>query len=70
MDLMVAFDAIMFPSDGRPPHLVALTTSSFLTQDPLSLSAKQTRMPHPEVHMDYIAEGLGSRAWRYRVRWL
>jgi len=26
-----------------------------------------TRMPHPEVYMDYIAEGLGARAWRYHL---
>lgn len=24
-------------------------------------------MPHPEVHMDYIAEGYGSRAWKYQL---
>lgn len=26
------------------------------------------RMPHPEVHMDYIAKGLGPRSWRFQVR--
>ena len=25
------------------------------------------RMPHPEILMDYIAEGLGPRAWRYQA---
>jgi len=24
-------------------------------------------MPHPEVFMDYVAEGLGSRAWKYQL---
>jgi hypothetical protein len=30
-------------------------------------NTQPTRMPHPEVYMDYIAEGLGARAWRYHV---
>ena len=28
------------------------------------------RMPHPEILMDYIAEGLGPRAWRFQVKLL
>jgi len=24
-------------------------------------------MPHPEMYMDYIAEGLGPRSWRYKL---
>lgn len=24
-------------------------------------------MPHPEIHMDYIAEGLASRSWQFQV---
>ena len=65
---MIAFNAILFPSDGRPPHLVALMTSPVSGIDPHCVSSRQTRMPHPEVHIDYIAEGLGSRAWQYHVR--
>lgn len=67
---MIAFDAILFPADGRPPHLVALATSPVSGLDPHCVSSRQTRMPHPEIHMDYIAEGLGSRAWKYHVRLL
>lgn len=65
---MFAFDAIVFPSDGRPPHLVALMTSPMSGPDPHAFNAHEPRMPHPEVHMDYVAEGLGSRAWQYHVR--
>lgn len=70
MDQLVAYDALVFPTDDRQPHLVALMTS------PINLQAgtipaepyRCRRMPHPEVFMDYIAEGLGARAWSYRVR--
>lgn len=65
---MIAFDAILFPADGRPPHLVALMTSPMSGLDPHCVSSRQARMPHPEVHMDYVAEGLGSQAWHYQVR--
>lgn len=67
MDQMLGFDAILFPSDGRAPHLVKLMTSPMPGPDPHSSDAQQTRMPHPEVHMDYVAE-VGSRAWQYHVR--
>lgn len=63
---MIAFDALLFPSDGRPPHLVALMTSPASGPDPHCASACRTRMPHPEIHMDYIAD-IGYRAWRYHV---
>ena len=65
MDQMFGFDAILFPSDGRTPHLVKLMTSPMLGPDPHSLNC-QARMPHPEVHMDFVAE-IGSRAWKYHV---
>jgi len=68
MDQLVSFDAILIPSDGRYPHVVALTTSPVSVPDPHApYSTQPTRMPHPEVHMDYIAEGLGPRAWHYHV---
>jgi hypothetical protein len=69
MDQMFAFDAILFPSDGRPPHVVALMTSPASFTDPHSLqtTTSMSRVPHPEIFMDYIAEGLGSRAWAYQV---
>jgi hypothetical protein len=65
MDQLVGFDAILFPSDGRPPHLVQLMTSPMTTPTPATVGTP--RLPHPEVHMEYIAEGLGPRAWRYHV---
>src|SRR4051812_15908283 len=66
MDQIVTFDAIMFPSDDRSPHMVKLMTSP--VPGPPSQGGLPSRMPHPEVHMDYIPEGAGHRAWRYHVR--
>jgi hypothetical protein len=67
MDQMFGFDAILFPSDGRAPHLVNLMTSPMPGLVSNTLDSQRTRMPHPEVHMDYVAE-IGSRAWQYHVR--
>ncbi|KAF5393625.1 hypothetical protein D9757_000400 [Collybiopsis confluens] len=63
---MDQLEAILFPSDGRSPSMVPLATSP--TTIPTHHGAQTqtpSRMPHPEVHMDYIAENLGSRAWKY-----
>lgn len=69
MDELTAFESLLFPSDGRHPHMVGLTTSPTSMPDPLApYSGLPMRLPHPEVFMDYIAEGLGSRAWSYLVR--
>ena len=70
MDNLTSYQAILFPSDDRAPHLVSLATS------PINITAvhapaepfRCARIPHPEVYMDYIAEGLGIGAWQYRVR--
>ncbi|KAL4075673.1 hypothetical protein J3A83DRAFT_2013445 [Scleroderma citrinum] len=68
MDQLVSFEALLFPSDGRHPHMVALMTSPASEQDPFApYSGLPVRLPHPEVYMDYIAEGLGARAWNYQV---
>ena len=68
MDQLLSFEALLFPSDGRPTHMVALTTSPMSIPDPHAPhNNQQPRMPHPEVYMDYIAEGLGPRAWHYHV---
>jgi hypothetical protein len=65
MDQILTFSAILFPSDGRPPHLVQLMTSP--ANPPIYHDGQLAHIPHPEVHMDYIAEGLGQRAWGYHV---
>ncbi|KZT26904.1 hypothetical protein NEOLEDRAFT_1177089 [Neolentinus lepideus HHB14362 ss-1] len=66
---MRSYQAILIPSDGRPPSLVPLATSPVAVADPFTAQPTQTtRMPHPEVYMDYIAEALGARAWQYH--WL
>lgn len=50
MDPMDAFDAILFPSDGRPPHLVSLMTSPMPVPIHHNGYANQpSRIPHPEV---------------------
>ncbi|KAG6332121.1 hypothetical protein ID866_6966 [Astraeus odoratus] len=68
MDQLTAFEALLFPSDGRNPHMVALMTSPSTMQDPHApYSGVPVRVPHPEVYMDYIAEGLGHRAWKYHL---
>ncbi|KAI3611009.1 hypothetical protein WG66_013789 [Moniliophthora roreri] len=68
MDQVVYFDAILFPSDGRSPSLVQLMTSPMtITAHHASYTNNPSRMPHPEVHMDYVAEGLGPRSWKYQL---
>jgi len=68
MDRIVSYDAIVFPADDRPPHLVALMSSP-LTMDFTNPPEPYHcgRMPHPEMYMDYIVEGLGPRSWRFQV---
>ncbi|KAJ8523445.1 hypothetical protein ONZ45_g88 [Pleurotus djamor] len=65
MDQLSYFEAILFPSDGRPPHMVSLMTS--LVTVPNQYGSGPSRMPHPEVYMDYIAEGFGPRVWKYQL---
>ncbi|KAG6813446.1 hypothetical protein H0H92_010780 [Tricholoma furcatifolium] len=65
MEPQCTFDAVLFPSDGRQPSLVQLMTSP-MSQNSGYLSG-QGRIPHPEVYMDYVAEGLGSRCWKYHL---
>ncbi|KAJ4000528.1 hypothetical protein F5050DRAFT_1562731 [Lentinula boryana] len=67
MEQIINFDAILFPADGRSPSLVLLMTSPMTTTHHSSYTQNPTRMPHPEVHMDYIDENLGSRAWKYQL---
>jgi len=65
---MTKYNAILFPCDDRPPHLVSLMTTTITI--PLVNPAEPYRcmkMPHPEIYMDYIAEGLGPGAWQYHT---
>jgi len=66
MDQFTSCEAILFSSDGRPPSLVQLMTSPMPSHH-APYTPSLSRMPHPEVYMDYIAEGLGSRAWKYQL---
>ncbi|KAG5727744.1 hypothetical protein E4T56_gene20791 [Termitomyces sp. T112] len=67
MDPTYTYDAILFPSDGRQPSLVRLMTSPMMTPHHSTFTTVSSRIPHPEVYMDYIAEGLGPRAWKYHL---
>ena len=64
------FDAILFPADDRPPHIVPLMTSAVPLSHPTPNAEpyRAGRAPHPEMYMDYIADQLGSQAWRFHVR--
>ncbi|KAF4580472.1 hypothetical protein EYR40_003192 [Pleurotus pulmonarius] len=64
MDQPRSFQAILFPSDGRP-HMVSLMTSLILTVP--GHHAYPQRLPRPEQFMDYISKGLGPRAWKYQL---
>ncbi|KAK7060141.1 hypothetical protein VNI00_000905 [Paramarasmius palmivorus] len=44
-----------------------MTSPMTITAHHASYTNSPSRMPHPEVHMDYIAEGLGPRAWKYQL---
>ncbi|KAE9395643.1 hypothetical protein BT96DRAFT_141288 [Gymnopus androsaceus JB14] len=68
MEEIVNFEAILFPADGRSPSMVLLMTSPMTAPTHHGSSTQNPScMPHPEVHMDYIAENLGSRAWKYQL---
>ncbi|KAM6495679.1 hypothetical protein JOM56_008385 [Amanita muscaria] len=69
MEQITPFDAIVFPSDGRPPSIVQLMTSPVIVSPAQSGQEQnpQSRIPHPEVHMDYIAEGYNPRAWDFQL---
>ncbi|KAJ7047777.1 hypothetical protein C8F04DRAFT_21760 [Mycena alexandri] len=63
MDQLIPFQAIFFPTDGRPPSVVQLMTS------PTQYGPHGgPRMPHPEAHMDFIAEATGlGKPWKYFI---
>ncbi|KAF8583982.1 hypothetical protein K439DRAFT_1184725 [Ramaria rubella] len=60
-------EAILFPADGRTPHLVQLMSSSVATPDPVTGRMVTRRIPHPQVHMNYIATNTPHRVWDHRV---
>jgi hypothetical protein len=66
------FDAVIwrYPVPGRrvPPTRVSLLASPVSFSNPHAQAQTSTaRAPHPEVHMEYIAED-PIRAWHYQVR--
>lgn len=70
MDSIISYEALVVPSDDRAPHLASLMTSPLAFTDVHARQAevyRAGRMPHPEILMDYIAEGLGPRGWRFQV---
>ncbi|KAF8076013.1 hypothetical protein FPV67DRAFT_1664326 [Lyophyllum atratum] len=75
MDQLHTFEAILFPADGRQPSLVQLMTSPMTTPHHGTYTSAPSRMPHPgglhglrELQASpWVAEGLGSRAWKYHL---
>lgn len=61
-------DAILFPADGRTPHLVPLMSSTVTSTNPTTGRATSRRVPHPQVHMNYIATNTPYQVWDSRVR--
>ncbi|EJF63048.1 hypothetical protein BD309DRAFT_849160 [Dichomitus squalens] len=64
---MSTYDAIVFPADDRPPHVVPLMTTAVSLPTVYAEPYRCGRAPHPEVYMDYIADQLGSHAWQYHL---
>ncbi|KLO16379.1 hypothetical protein SCHPADRAFT_887856 [Schizopora paradoxa] len=68
MDTLLSYDAIIFPADGRPPHLIELSASPVSQTDPFTGQLILVSvLPHPEVHMDNIADNMDRRAWRWQL---
>ena len=68
MEGLLGYDAILFPADGRAPYLVELPTSPVTQTNPHTGHVTLVSvMPHPEVHMDTIADIPNQRAWRVQV---
>ena len=68
MDNLLSYDAILFPADGRPPHVVELPTSPVTQTDPQTGQLMLVSvMPHPEVHMDMIGDDPDQRPWQFLV---
>lgn len=67
MDQLYTTEAILFPADGRIPHLVSLMSSPINEPYNIPGVGQVTRMPHPEIHMDRIADSLGYQAWSFHL---
>jgi len=67
---LLSYDAILFPADGRTPHLVTLSASPVTEMDvQTGQLVLISVLPHPEVHMDLIADNnnRATRAWRFQM---
>ncbi|KAI0786449.1 hypothetical protein C8Q75DRAFT_273887 [Abortiporus biennis] len=65
MDQMTSYEALVFPSDDRPPHLVALVSTPITPVPNPPEPYRCARLPHPQVYMDYVADEPG--AWRFHL---
>lgn len=65
MDNITPSEALLFPADGRIPHLVQLTSSTMMSA--IDGRTIVYRMPQPQVHMNYIATNTLDRVWDSRV---
>jgi hypothetical protein len=65
-----SYPVLVFPADGRAPHIADMPVTqagSDYYAYPLYAPAPAL-VPRPEIHMEYIAEGLGQPAHRSVVR--
>lgn len=70
MEGIVEFDAIIIRPDNSAPCIEKLATTPLVFHGIHHTDAQVYRaccMPHPEIHMEHIARGLGPRAWRFQV---
>ncbi|KAF5322377.1 hypothetical protein D9619_001067 [Psilocybe cf. subviscida] len=68
MSTVPSVDAILLPADGRNISTVSLMLS---TAHPGIHRSIRRHVPHPEVHMDFVAEGAHVKAWDHIiVEWL
>lgn len=67
MDNIPPVEALLFPADGRTPHLVELMSSIITNVDPMTGQVFQQRIAHPQVHMNYIASNTTHCVWESRI---
>lgn len=64
----LSYDALIFPADGRKPHLVKLMASPDTSTDPCTGEATTVSVtPHPEIHMEKFSASSGQNSWGSQV---
>lgn len=70
MDNLLFYKAMIFPADGRHPHLTTLSASPEMKTDGLTGQLTHVSiLPHPEVLMDRGPNDKGGReGWQWQVK--